>query len=230
MHSKIYSRADYIRTQIERSQKKFGYCKVSARDPRRYLGVIRRFCQSRSLPFQTGPVVCLGTRNGREVDLFRTALQVPALSYFLTTTELRLRGFMSPFDFLLGLGRSRLDRILPTSVLGVEINPQAARQDVWVGSFDEMPTPWTAQFSLVYSNSFDQSQNPQQTAAEWLRITRPGGFLIIAFGINKQPSATDPVGDLILSDILTLFPGELVYFTAVGTLYAEAIIRKPLSA
>lgn len=222
-----YSRAEYIQTQIARSQKKFGYCKVSASDPRRYLRVIRAFCHARSVPFPGGPVLCLGTRNGREVDVFRAALFSPVLSYLLTVTELRLRGFLSLLDVFADADRSRVDTLTPRSVVGVEINPQAARQDVWVGSFDAMPQLWEEQFSLVYSNSFDQSQNPQPTAAEWMRITQPGGFLIIAFGINKQPSATDPVGNLILPDILTLFPGELVYFTAAGTLYAEAIIRKP---
>lgn len=227
VYSQTYSRLEYIETQIKRSKRKFSYCKVSIRDPLRYIQNIRAYCASQKISFPLGPVVCLGTRNGREVDLFRTALYSPWLSELLTLSELKRKGFMSPLDILSNLGRSDVQHLSDSSVIGVEINPDAARQDVWVGSFDEMPAEWSNQFSIVYSNSFDQAQDPHRTAKEWLRITKPGGFLIIAFGVHKQPSATDPVGDLVLADVLSLFPGELVYYTAQGTLYAEAIIRKP---
>lgn len=226
---KIHSsqpRSEYLDTQIQRSRRKFSYCKVSARDPLAYFNIISRYSRRHNLPKSVGPVLCLGVRNGREVDLFRTALVSPLVAKLVAVTEMKVRGFLSPLDFLAGSSRSKTDQINSRSVLGVEVNPDARRQDIWVGSFDEMPADWANKFGTVYSNSFDQSHNPQRSAAEWLRVTRPGGFLIIAFGINKEPSSHDPVGGLSMQDVRDLFPGELIYFNAMGTVYAELIVRK----
>lgn len=222
-----HSRSSYVTTQIERSRRKFGYCKVSARDPRKYIRIIRSFCNTHALPCANGPVLCLGTRNGREVDLFRNAMFHPIINSCIECTEMKVRGFSSPLDFMGARTRSTHTNISDTSVIGVEVNPDAKREDVWIGSFDDMPEEWNGLFFIVYSNSFDQSYDPYRTATEWVRVTQPGGFLIIAFDTQKQPSTTDPVGGLSVEDIKKLFEGETVYYTPRGSVYSEIIIRKP---
>ena len=225
----LQSRPDYLNTQIKRSRQKFGYCKVSAKDPLHYFRIINHYCHYHGLEGVRGPVLCLGVRNGREVDLFRAALTHPALGRIISATELPIQGFRSPLDFIASLHRSRTAQPHPPSVLGVEINPTAARSDIWIGSFDDMPSEWEDSFPTVYSNSFDHAQDPRQTVQEWLRVTKPGGFLIITFDANKSPTKTDPVGGLTLKNILNLFNGNLIYYNAQGTVYAEAIIQKPES-
>ena len=73
-HQQFETRGDYLTTQITASAGKADYCKVSYRDVQRYVDIIgmdkhRR----REAPGSTGPTLCLGVRNGREVDLFRIA-------------------------------------------------------------------------------------------------------------------------------------------------------------
>jgi len=122
------------------------------------------------------------------------------------------------------LGRSSLTSIHDKSVIGVEVNPDAARKDTWIGSFDEMPQDWTEKFSIVYSNSFDQSQDPFKTAKEWRRVMAKGGILIIGF-TDTPPTESDPVGNLKYTDILELFGGELVYFNKYEFNYRYVIIK-----
>ena len=66
-------RATYVAAQLSRGSK-FAYCKVSSRDVRQYLAIS---CRDKALHEDlapVGPILCLGVRNGREVDLFRIAL------------------------------------------------------------------------------------------------------------------------------------------------------------
>ena len=62
---------EYLQTQIARSQQKFRYCKVSVHDVAKYRAIIRHDQRGRVESSGPGPILCLGTRNGREVDLFR---------------------------------------------------------------------------------------------------------------------------------------------------------------
>jgi hypothetical protein len=135
------------------------------------------------------------------------------------------RGFHSVFDSFLPLGRSNAEAIDDNSVIGVEINPMGRRKDVWIGSFDEMPESWEEKFGVIYSNSFDQSQDPHRTAKEWIRIAKNNALLIFAFS-GSAPTASDPVGNIELADVLNLFPGELLYFSKAGSFcnYNEAIV------
>ena len=109
----------------------------------------------------------------------------------------------------------------------MEINPLGARSDVWIGSFDEMPAEWEHGFRVMFSNSFDHSQNPQKTAGEWKRVLQPGGYLIFCFSRGAEPTLTDPVGHIQYGDVVDLFGGELVYFHDEGSRkgYSEVIIR-----
>lgn len=222
------SRAEYLRTQIERSNAKFNYCKVSAEDARKYAGVISRRRLREPDPAPVGPIVCLGTRNGREIDLFRAQFFGPSwLKALSRGLERRTHSFTTRLPSIEGMNRSQISALHQASVVGVELNPRAARSDVWIGSFDALPEDWTGKFGVVYSNSFDQSENPERTAREWIRVIRPGGYLVFCFSNNATPTLSDPVGGLSLADVRTLFGGDLLYFQDRGSRngYSEVILR-----
>lgn len=221
------SRDEYLDTQIRRSERKFRYCKVSAVDVVKYRHVLQHATRT-AHPGPWGPVLCLGTRNGREVDLFRLQwFGGPLLGTVTRCLERRTRSFTSWCPPLESVGRSDFRYLSETSVVGVEVNPWAARRDVWIGSFDEMPAEWVGRFAVGFSNAFDQSQNPERTATEWKRVIKPRGFLIFCFSHDKEPTLTDLVGGLCLTDIESLFGGRLVYFVDRGSLngYSEVILQ-----
>ena len=62
---KIQDRREYFDIQIERSKVKFNFCKVSVKDTE----LFKKILDENNL--NEGPILCLGTRNGREIDLFR---------------------------------------------------------------------------------------------------------------------------------------------------------------
>ena len=223
-------RTAYLTAQIERSNRKFAYCKVSARNVAAYRALLAHVASEEGRPLSIRTICCLGTRNGREVDLFRILFFGPALlQWVVRACERETHSFISLAPWLEALGRSDWRQVPEGSAVGVEINPRAARRDVWTGSFDQMPADWTGRFDLLYSNSFDQSQDPVRTAREWRRITRPGGHLIVCFSKHQRPTATDPVGGLRVTDLLELFDGALIYYSdrGLGTGYSEAILRMP---
>jgi len=225
----VPDREGYIETQIARSNQKFEYCKVSVEDVRKYR---RLLAASGREPSALGPICCLGTRNGREVDLFRSEFFANALRRALVRLlERRTHSFVSRAPVLEAVGRSDARHLTATSVVGVEINPRLRRRDVWVGSFDAMPEAWSGRFGLIYSNSFDQSQDPLRTAQEWRRIVRPGGFMVLCYTKDREPTATDPVGRIEAKDLKELFGGQLVHVNDKGSQkgYAEAILRMPES-
>ena len=220
------TRDEYIETQIERSEKKFRYCKVSVHDAKKYRDLICR--DAGDGVAVRGPLLCLGTRNGREVDIFRTQwFGSPSVAKVTEWLEDDSLSFRSRVPFLEGIARSRLSELSAKSVLGVELNPRAARQDVWVGSFDQMPNHWAGQFGVVYSNAFDQSQDPAATAAEWKRVVRPGGYLIFCYTPGTEPTVSDRVGGLSLPDVLSLFGGRMVTSTEKGSRnrYSEVVLQ-----
>ena len=225
-------RQDYLRIQIERSQSKFGYCKVSYHDVARYKEIIDLQCMTQPERKRLGPILCLGTRNGREVDLFRTVFWGSSFARWATRSfEQYDRSFRSALPLLESFGRSDWRAIGPQSVIGVEINPMGERSDIWIGSFDEMPPEWSGRFDIIFSNSFDQSQDPFRTAHEWRRIARPDGFLIFCFSSQSEPNAHDPVAGITRDDVIRLFGNDLVYYRKSGSAvrYHEAILRLALS-
>jgi hypothetical protein len=125
---------------------------------------------------------------------------------------------------MLNFNRSNINNINKNSAIGVEINPNVERQDTLISSFDELPSDWTGKFDLLYSNSFDQSMEPEKTANEWKRIIKKNGVLIFSFS-DKESTYTDPVGDLSYIDIINLFGGELIYYNKFGSNYQDIIIK-----
>ena len=227
-------RQKYKETQIRRSNIKFNYCKVSVKDAVKYKSLLIHDLKIRNEnKLRLENILCLGTRNGREVDLFRIAFSYPLIvSKLISFFERRKRGFQSFSSGLHSLKRSKLTSLGERVTLGVEINPRGGRKDIWTGSFDEMPDDWEDSFNVIYSNSFDQSQDPYKTSKEWWRVCAPGGYMIFAFNPMQNPTATDPVGEISIFDAQDLFPeGELIYYLlgGSGVGYTEMIFRKPIN-
>lgn len=226
----LQTRQEYVATQIARSRSKFRYCKVSVHDVLRYRVVLARDRALRRDAGSLGPVLCLGTRSGREVDLFRVGFFGAGWRRRLAAlAEIKRNSYLTLAPPVETAGRSDAGRLTDEAVVGVEINPDAARRDVLIASFDELPAGWTGRFGVVFSNSFDQSQDPHRTAPEWRRVLRPGGYLVLCFDPTAQPNAHDPVGQLSLADLQALFGGELVFFRHRGSRkgYSEVILRMP---
>jgi len=120
--------------------------------------------------------------------------------------------------------RSDIENLNEESVIGVEINPDAKRKDILICSFDEMPDDWGNKFSILYSNSFDQSQDPYKTSKEMVRVCKKNALIILPF-TDAQPTETDPVGDLTLDDLLGLFKGDLCYYEKKPGDYNYMILR-----
>ena len=133
-----------------------------------------------SVQAAAGPILCLGVRNGLEVDLFREAFYGPEA----------------------GRGGSRTP---PNNVQGVELHPQGTRADVWVGSFDAMPAAWAGRFALLYSNAFDHAYDPEATAREWRRVAQRRATIALTLPIGNEPTPTDPIADVTLGDVSALF-------------------------
>lgn len=218
------SREDYRRIQVERSRVKFSFCKVSIWSVLQWKNIISRSVKENV----SGPILCLGTRNGREVDLFRSAFFSNVChSLAVRLLERPKRGFFSMFPMTEVIGRSKIEEINEKSAVGVEINPDAQRRDIFIGSFDELPEDWQGKFNIIFSNSFDHSHDAYKTANEWRRVLSPGGYFILNYSPSVvEPSLTDPIANITMEDLMKLFPGELIYFNKFGRIYREIIIRK----
>jgi len=110
--------------QINASVNKSSYCKTSYRDVHRYLEIIRSNKREYSEQLKIGPVVCLGVRNGREVDLFRVALLSGWMRRQLVhCLEQKWPGFNPRIPLVESVGRSEYRNLSDKSCVGVEINP-----------------------------------------------------------------------------------------------------------
>jgi hypothetical protein len=219
--NKIFSRSEYIENQIDRSNDKFEYCKVSYNHVLNWHKVLNNV-DLKNLQ----NICCLGSRNGREVDLFRIIFNRYIISRLIKFTEVRRNGWSNNLNFLLSYKRSELNITeKQINVHGVEINSVGKRSDTLIGSFDELPEDWGNKYDMIYSNSFDQSMDPHKTAMEWKRILKNQGFIIFSFSYNKEPTESDPVGGLKYEDILKLFDGEVIYYNKFGSNYSDIILR-----
>lgn len=229
-HQTYEPRTAYEARQIDASTSKIGYCKFSFRDAERYVGIIRRDLARRRESVVLGPTLCLGVRNGREVDCFRIARDGSWWWRGLVRRlERREKGFRSRLPVIERFGRSRHDVIRPDSVIGVELNPIGARRDVWVGSYDALPAQWGGAFHVVFTNAFDHAYEPESTIACWKRVIRSGGYFILDSPVGQDSAPLDPVGDVTLDDVTRLLGGELIYYAARGSewTYSTFIVRLP---
>ncbi len=226
-------RDDYLSAQIARSRQKFGYCKVYFEDVWRYREFIQTDKRRRGASsIKPAPILCLGVRSGAEVDIFRDIFLAPLMTLGLVRKWIVQRDQSKyAFDKLslarsvsLGAGKPGDGR-----VQGVELNPDVDRPDVFVGSFDELPNEWSGRFQLVFSNSFDHSQDPHKTISEWKRVAAPGAYLIIAFPPENKPTQTDPLGHLTLDTLRRYVQADVVFATETlnRTGYHEICFRLP---
>lgn len=215
---KKFSRDEYFNNQIKRSESKFSYCKVSYKHVEEWFKIIN--------DLKIKKICCLGTRNGREVDIFRFIFGDFFLKKIVKYTEINRHGFNNLFPFLLNYKRSDIKCFSDDlDVYGVEINPQAQRKDTLISSFDELPEDWNNKFDLLYSNSFDQSMSPEKTAIEWKKILKNNGLIIFSFSYDKMPTESDPVGGLTFENVSKLFGGEVIYYDKSGSNYSDLILK-----
>jgi len=223
------TRGAYEAQQLARVSK-FAYCKTGYQDAADSLALIRRDRAHRQVSGPLGPIICLGVRNGREVDLFRIVSRgSPVHRLMVRLCERRYRGRTSWCPLLEAVGRDDYRSLRQTSCIGVELSPRVQRSDVWVGSFDALPAGWAGQFGVVFSNAFDHAYEPWATAAAWWALVRDGGYLILDFPQRQEASPIGPVGRLALADVMALFPGELVAYHDRGSAmgYSRFLFRKP---
>ena len=199
------SREEYYKIQIDRSNEKFSCCRVSVLDAIFIWNVLH------NNNFELGPMICMGTRNGREVDLFRIVKNSSILGKIVYLFEIRRHAFSSALPIIEAIGRSNIKNIKDDSVIVVEVNPAAARCDILTASFDELPAEYENTFSVLYSNAFDQSLDPYKTAKEWLRVLRNEAFVVLHYKENSKAVYTDPTGGLNIENLQQLFPGTVVH-------------------
>ena len=210
------TREQYFKTQIDRCNTKFSFSKVSSRDVKKYYDIILNHKKYLNKNNTIGPVVCMGTRKGREIDLFRVG-KLRWLSWLVGCFEINFQYPRSLLFFLYSFVRSSVKNMIESSVVGVEINPRSERKDVLICSFDDLPADWSKKFEVLFSNSFDQSQCPHKTADAWKAVLRDGGYFIICIADDAEPTETDPVGLLTVEDVKSLFKCEVVYYSKYGS-------------
>lgn len=221
----ITSIEEYEQTQIKRSRIKFNFCKVSLTDTIRWKNVIEKDLNKKILDSK---ICCLGTRSGKEVDLFRIAFSynhiLHIVLYIISSSKILEKIFIKYF---LKIGRKKISFKSNKYCYGVEINPDAKRKDVLISNFDLISSNWDNQFNIVFSNSIDQSMDPVNTSEKWKRLLKKNdhnNYLIICFSYTK-PELTDPTGYITLEDIKALFPGEVIYYSKNISTYQEVIIK-----
>jgi hypothetical protein len=224
---KIESRKRYLNIQLS-AQNKINYCKFSYHDAQKYLKIIKNDIDKINTHKKLGPILSLGTRSGREINLFRIELNSSRLfRWLISLLEISRKGFNTLIPFFENLNHSDYNKINQKSSIGIELSPLAKRSDTWIGSFDEIPDFFNQKFNIIYSNSFDHCMDPYKTASLWRKALQSNGYIIICFPHDQEPQDIDPVGNVNLNDILELFPGELIYAHQYGSKwnYHEYIIR-----
>ena len=229
-----HNKNTYKNIQISSSSDKFKLCKVSFSDVVKYIDIIRNYYKfiywsepNKKLD-PLGPILSLGVRNGREVNLFRIAIKNNIVfNSFIHKLERFKNGLQCTFPILENLNHSDYNNITDYSSIGVEINPKATRKDIWIGSFDELPVAWHGKFRIIYTNAFDHAFDAYSTAEIWKKCLMKGGFIILCFPETHSINELDPVGEVNLDDMLKLFPGELIYYHTRGSKYryTEYIIK-----
>jgi Methyltransferase domain. len=216
------SEDDLYKLNIRHSSRKW-VSKVSIKDTEKYLNIIKNYLRIKNNKKyylkkidnkSKLSILCLGVRNGREVDLFRLCQSNYLLVNFLKLFEISRNriGFKTLFwSFLESLNRSDIDNLNQGSVIGIDINPKSKRKDVDVQSFDNIHQNLKKKFDIIYTNSLDHTANPYKVAAEMKSCLKDSGFIILAFPLGQDSGIIDPTSGIELDDIKKLFGGEIIY-------------------
>jgi len=212
----------YKKIQIDRSNIKFKYNKVSIKEVIFFRKIINLYnCEIKN-------ILCLGSRNAIEVDYFKKIFFSNIfISYLFRFTEIKTRlGFFPLLNFFLKFNRSNKKSFAKNkfNVLGNDINPTSQRKDIIICSFDKFEEKYHNQFDLIYSNSFDQSFDPHKSLKEWDKLLKKNGFLILGFP-TTQPTISDPTGDISITDLTNMVNYKLIYYSENFT-YNYAIFKK----
>lgn len=221
------SEQDLYQRNIDHSSGKW-ISKVSIKDTEKYLNIIKNYLKKKNNNKSKLSILCLGVRNGREVDLFRLCQRNHILVNFLKLFEIKRMGFKTIFwSFLESLNRSDIDNLNQSSVIGVDINPKSKRKDVGIQSFEKIDQNLKEKFNIVYTNSFDHTANPYKVASEMKSCLKDPGFIVLAFPLGQDSGIIDPTSGIELYDIKKLFGGEILYYKYAGSSwdYTEYIIK-----
>lgn len=94
-------------------------------------------------------------------------------------------------------------------VYGVDIseNVSSFRSHIDVNmlmkDFNHLPDEWESKFDLVFSNSIDHAFVVEESLAEWHRVTKPNGFMLLEFSTTR-PNLIEH--QFKIEDIEGLFP------------------------
>ena len=115
-----------------------------------------------------------GSRTGIEVDYFRIVFFKYFFSILLQFTETKKLGFGFSLLKFFRFNRSNKNSIINNkpNVLGNDINYKSNRKDTIVCSFDKFEKKYYNKFDLLYTNSFDQSFDPQKSLDEWKKLLK----------------------------------------------------------
>ena len=213
---------EYEKIQIDRSKSKFRYNKLSIKDVESFKKILNLHnCDIKN-------ILCLGSRNGTEVDYFR--INFFSNNFFLNLfkfTEIRRFGYFPLLNFFLKFNKSNKNFLTTNkyNVLGNDINPLSERKDTIVCSFDKFEEKYYNRFDLIYTNSFDQSFDPQKSLKEWDKLLKKNGFLILGFD-EGPPTINDPTGNITITDLISMINYKLIYYSEKGFHYQYVIFKK----
>ena len=159
-----------MKKQILRSRDKFDFCKVDYGMVLRFYNIIQKDLGNHDFDPK---IVCLGTRSGAEIDLFRIVfLKNTILNYILKFFNEINKKTIIFTKYLFFIGRKKISFKSNQYSYGVEINPDALRKDVLISNFDFLPKSWDKKFNIIFSNSFDHSMDPINTSKNWIKLVR----------------------------------------------------------
>ena len=203
------------------------YSKVSCKDVEKYKKIILNH-----IKFEDNiKAICLASRTGREIDLFRLCFENEIIFKIIKFFEYKKNGFRNFFNFIL---KYKTDDIKffqdknQSSFIGVELNKELKRKDTLNISFDEIPKKYNNKFDIVYFNSLDHSKNPYLTARNIKKICKKNSFIILNFPGNQKSTTLDPVSGVNIEDVKKLFKNfKIIYSCKYGSKmrYDEYILK-----
>jgi SAM-dependent methyltransferase len=200
----------HYKLNIQNSRKEVS--KVSAYDIEKYFNIIKYRRNNIN-------VICLASRTGREIDLFRLFFQNKFLFFLIKIFEKKGYGFNSfPFNFLLKQNLTDIskDNNSRSIFMGIELNKERKRKDTLNISFDQIPDKYNNKFDICFFNSLDHSKSPIITAKNINKIVKKNGYIILTFPSDQKSHTLDPTSNLKEKDVKKLFGKNIIYKKKMG--------------